>query len=162
MLAKCLPGRPVMHREVDLLLGHKINLNIQSMCAYFIFFVQYQGYESFSFISALGSDAKLLKKYKAAIPYLNSFLTKAMLYTFDESLSSFETIEDSSISANHLRTLRVPVILDTPLCVFVWLPRKCWEDKKLKNAFSIAEVHILISIIESKSSNFANHSISCL
>ena len=103
-------------------------------------FIQFQGYESFSFVSALGSDAKKLMKYKAAVPYLNSFLTKALLYTFDESLSSFETVEDSSMSAEHLRTLRVPVILDTPLCVFVWLPRKCWEDKKLKNAFSIAEV----------------------
>lgn len=106
------------------------------------FFIQFQGYESFSFVSALGSDAKKLKKYKAAVPYLNSFLTKALLYTFDESLSSFETVEDSSMSAGHLRTLRTPVILDTPLCVFVWLPRKCWEDKKLKNAFSIAEVSI--------------------
>lgn len=110
----------------------------------FPFFVQFQGYESFSFISALGSDAKKLKKYKAAVPYLNSFLTKALLYTFDESLSSFETVEDSSVSAEHLKTLRVPVILDTPLCVFVWLPRKCWEDKMHKNAFSIAEVYMLI------------------
>lgn len=110
------------------------------LCVNIMVFIQFQGYESFSFVSALGSDAKKLKKYKAAVPYLNSFLTKALLYTFDESLSSFETVENSSMSAEHLRTLRVPVILDTPLCVFVWVPRKCWEDKKLKNAFSIAEV----------------------
>ena len=74
------------------------------------------------------------------MPYLNSSLTKAMLYTFDESLSSFETIEDSSISAETLRAYCVPVILDTPLCVYVWLPKRYWDDKKQKNALVIAEV----------------------
>lgn len=105
-----------------------------------IFFSQYQGYESFSFLSALGRGASILKKYKSAVPYLNSLLTKALLYTFDDSLSSFETIEGSSISAEALRAHQVAVVLDTPLCVFVWLPRKRWEDSKQKNAFSIAEV----------------------
>lgn len=130
----------IVVEEVNLGMGLAVGLYI-----HYFFFTQFQGHESFSFVCALGSDAKKLKKYKVAVPYLNSFLTKALLYTFDESLSSFETVEDSSTSAEHLRTLRVPVILDTPLCVFVWLPRKCWEDKKLKNAFSIAEVRTDIS-----------------
>lgn len=128
--------------------GSTVNVAITEECNRIVCYIhliilvlsQYQGYESFSFLSALGRGASILKKYKSAVPYLNSLLTKAMLYTFDDSLSSFETIEGSTISAEALRVHVVPVILDTPLCVFVWLPRRCWEDNKQKNAFSIAEV----------------------
>ena len=115
------------------------------------FFIQYQGYESFSFLSALGSDVRPLKKYKAAVPYLNSSLTKALLYTFDEPLLSFETVEESSMSVNTLRTYGVPVVLDTPLCVYVWLPKKYWDKKKHKNGLTIAEVrhHLARQLLQS-------------
>lgn len=65
------------------------------------------------------------------------------MYTFNMSTSSFEEVKDAKVSGEALGKFKVPLILDTPISVFLWLPKSYWKEEKgeqKQSAFDISEV----------------------
>lgn len=103
-LLRCLPGRPTLHRE-------------------------FQGYESFEFATAVGGAT--LSGHAHSHTHLNPSLSQTQLYGFDSAHSSFRPLPLLLVPET-LKKANVPVILDTPTAVFLWLPVSyCKQDEKI-------------------------------
>lgn len=84
---------------------------------------------------------KKLSDYRK--PFLNISLKESKLYTFKNSDSTFTEVQDPGLGGDSLAKLSVPVILDTPISVFLWLPRSYWDEERgeqKQSAFDISEV----------------------
>ena len=90
-------------------------------------------------MSVIKEAGKKLSDYHTSL--LNVSLKGSKLYTFKTSDSSFEEVQDLELGGEALAKLRVPVILDTPTSVFLWLPKSYWDEGEQKqSAFDISEV----------------------
>ena len=92
--------------------------------------LQFQGHESAEFRSALRVSGKLQSQFHH--PYLNTSLKLSRLLSYRDS--TFKKVE----SHKPLSKLDCPVILDTAVRLWVWLPASYWGRQ---SPLEISEVH---------------------
>lgn len=97
------------------------------------------------FAFTLKEAGKSLPNYHR--PFLNSNLKESNVYTFEKREWCFKQVKE--VCSDNISKFKVPVILDTPTSVFLWVPKKFWDEegKRKETAFDISEVNIISCVL---------------